>query len=293
SAEKHFSVLIEDAKNRLENEKPVVIGINGCQGSGKSTLAAYLEARLSSEYRLCVANLSVDDFYLTKAGRSTLAEQVHPLLSTRGVPGTHDIPLFQTVLDQLCTAREGYVSIPRFDKSTDDRKPLEYWDKQKLPVDIILLEGWCLGARAQTQEKLVAPINDLERNRDKAGQWRAFVNKQLATVYPSIFSKVDVWVMLKAPSFDSVFRWRLEQEQKLAKKLQGSLQLQKSCRQALPGELMNAKDIATFVQHFQRLTEHILRDMPAWATHVYTLDENRKIIDEKHRTSNTGNPFRL
>ncbi len=35
--------------------------------------------------------LSIDDYYLSKIERLRISQKVHPLLITRGVPGTHDI----------------------------------------------------------------------------------------------------------------------------------------------------------------------------------------------------------
>ena len=88
---KWFSPLLE--KYQTARDKPLIIGINGSQGSGKSTLADYLCTMLNERYQLRCVSLSLDDFYLTKLERQQLASQVHPLLETRGVPGTHDIPL--------------------------------------------------------------------------------------------------------------------------------------------------------------------------------------------------------
>ena len=80
---------------------PILVGVNGCQGSGKSTLCDYLCEWFAAEHGLRAIALSLDDFYLTQSERRQLAEDVHPLLATRGVPGTHDIPLLMATLDAL------------------------------------------------------------------------------------------------------------------------------------------------------------------------------------------------
>src|SRR6185437_8649015 len=77
---------------------PLVLGLCGAQGSGKSILARSLADRFASRGRR-VAVLSLDDLYLTKAERSRLAQEVHPLLGTRGVPGTHDVALGLQILN--------------------------------------------------------------------------------------------------------------------------------------------------------------------------------------------------
>ena len=138
---------------------PLLVGLSGSQGSGKSTRAGKLAALLA-EQSLATAVLSLDDFYLTRAEREGLARTVHPLFVTRGVPGTHDMALLGQVLDCLLTsARRDVVHIPRFDKPSDDRLPEVDWRCWQGQADVVLLEGWCVGARAQAAEELAAPCN--------------------------------------------------------------------------------------------------------------------------------------
>jgi D-glycerate 3-kinase len=98
SANKWFTPLVAEFKN--PQQPAIIIGINGTQGSGKSTLADYLCTMLGEQGLNCVS-LSLDDFYLTRAERETLAAEVHPLLKTRGVPGTHDVSLALQTIDSL------------------------------------------------------------------------------------------------------------------------------------------------------------------------------------------------
>ncbi len=158
-------------------ETPLVVGICGPQGSGKSTLTALL-AWLLEARSLRTATLSIDDLYLTRAARERLAIEIHPLLRTRGVPGTHDPTLGLSVLDAL--ARPEPVALPRFDKAVDDRAPTSDWPVFEGPADVVLLEGWCVGARAQPAAALADPINALERDEDPDGAWRGFANAALA-----------------------------------------------------------------------------------------------------------------
>ena len=144
-------------------QRPLLVGLCGAQGSGKSTAAAAL-AGLLAQQDLPAAVLSIDDFYYTRAERERLARDVHPLLLTRGVPGTHDVELARRVIDAL---RQGDLPpLPRFDKSRDDRVPRDQWRTPQQPVHVVILEGWCVGARPQAATELAAPINALERNED-------------------------------------------------------------------------------------------------------------------------------
>ncbi|MBM4200974.1 MAG: hypothetical protein FJ189_06780, partial [Gammaproteobacteria bacterium] len=100
---------------------PLAVGISGAQGSGKSTLARLIALILSRACGFRVARLSIDDLYKTRAERRELARTVHPLLLTRGVPGTHDTELGLDVIDALRRATERQATLlPRFDKATDE-----------------------------------------------------------------------------------------------------------------------------------------------------------------------------
>ena len=89
-----------------------VYGIVGLQGSGKSTLAAQL-VRAGASRGLRVVALSIDDFYLTRRERQRLATRHHPLLATRGPPGTHDVALACATLDALRSGAPGtLVPVP-------------------------------------------------------------------------------------------------------------------------------------------------------------------------------------
>lgn len=256
--------------------RPVLIALNGCQGSGKSTLCDYLCAALQAESGLKAVALSLDDFYLTHEQRQGLAQTVHPLLATRGVPGTHDMPLLQLTLNALLDpAAKEPVDIPRFDKALDERRPRADWDRITGGVDLVLLEGWCLGARAQSAAALAEPVNSLEREEDPQGYWRAYVNDILAADFEPLYRRIDQWVMLCAPSFASVLHWRLEQEEKLA------------ARAAVDASnrIMDAEQVSRFIQYFERLTVSCLEHLPARVHHLFTLDEQRHITDRRYRQS--------
>jgi len=245
---------------------PLIAGICGAQGSGKSTMSLALAAALDRA-GLRVAALSIDDFYLSRAARIVLAHDVHPLFATRGVPGTHDIGLATATIHRLRQASADEINrLPRFDKAFDDRAPEASWPGFTGSADIILLEGWCVGARPEAAAALAAPVNRLEREEDADGRWRRTVNARLADDYQPLFAELDLLLMIAAPSFDAVFAWRREQERKLA------------ARTGHAGNaIMNDDGIARFIMHYERLTRHILAEMPARANGVLALDAARAI----------------
>jgi D-glycerate 3-kinase len=245
-------------------ERTLVIGINGCQGSGKTTLADYLCTSLQDR-GLSAISISIDDFYLTRQQRQQLADEVHPLFVTRGVPGTHDLELALETLQQLSAGR-GEVKVPRFNKAHDERLPEEQWPKVTAPLDIIILEGWCVGITAQAEEALLEPINELESLQDPAGEWRSYINQQLVTNYPELWQLIDRLIMLQAPSFSCVYQWRLEQEQKLEQTVGSST-----------NRIMAAAEIQQFIQHYERLTRHSLKYLPQTCQHLFQLTNKRQV----------------
>jgi D-glycerate 3-kinase len=211
----------------------------------------------------------MDDFYLTRAQRATLARDVHPLLASRGVPGTHDIDLAMATINGLKSGQDEML-ITRFDKSTDDRCEPSGYERVSGPVGLIIVEGWCFGARPVPEDSLGTAINRLEKQKDPDGVWRRYVNQALSGDYQKLFAMVDRLVMLRAPSFDTVFKWRLQQEQKLLARFKTST------GRSAPG-LMSEHQIHDFIQHFQRITEYSLEEMPARVDHLFQLDRDRNI----------------
>jgi D-glycerate 3-kinase len=240
--------------------RPAVFAIAGLQGSGKSTLAAQLAAMAEAQQR-AVAVLSLDDFYLTQAQRRALAQQVHPLLATRGPPGTHDIGLACRTLDALRDARP--ASLPRFDKLGDDRLPEPQWPRVGGAVDLVILEGWCLKTPAETAEALKHPINALERDEDPDGHWRHWCNQALERDYPPLWRRLDTLWFLQGPGFEVVPDWRWQQEQSL--------------QRADPSKAaMTRPQVDRFVQLFERVSRQALRTLPAIAQRTLHLDAQRR-----------------
>ena len=271
-AESAFSPLIDEFNTQYQvNQKTYIIGINGCQGSGKSTLADYLCTVVAEKYHLATVALSLDDFYLTKAERIELARKIHPLLAQRGVPGTHDVNLAIDTISSLASGNKALIT--RFDKSMDDRVPEANSETITGHIGLIVIEGWCFGAKPQAPNSLIEPVNHLERSEDPDGVYRDYVNTALATQYPQLFELVDSTAMLRAPSFKTVFEWRLEQEQKLIEKLRSTKTDPASV------STMSDQEIRRFIQNFQRITEHCLEEMPTRVNHLFQLNAARQVVD--------------
>lgn len=240
-------------KALAQTQQPLVLGLCGAQGSGKSTLAVALAQQFSG-----TAILSIDDLYLPREERQRLARDLHPLFATRGVPGTHDVPLGIATLRALREGRQ--VRLPRFDKARDDRLPERDWPLSPSNQRLIVFEGWCVGARPIPGD-LRPPINRLERDEDPDATWRHNWNAALAARYPPLFAAIDKLVLLAAPSWDVVPGWRRQQEAAVKPR----------------SSRMNDAALARFVSHYERLTRHILDEMPARVDLVIPLADDRSI----------------
>ncbi len=266
TVEHWFLPLAEQILHKVSrSNQALIVGVSGCQGSGKSTLAALLVMLLKELMGLNCINLSIDDFYLTYAERQTLARTVHPLLATRGVPGTHDIELAISTINKLRAS--GHVNIPRFNKAIDDRLPPADWPRKQAPVDVIVLEGWCLAVPAQSEQDLLPALNVLEQQEDPSGIWRNHVNEQIRTVYTPFYNMIDYLIMLKAPDFAKVFEWRQNQENKLA-----ALQVA-----GQNNRVMNKEQLIRFIHHYERVTRHGLKILPQRANVVFELTDAQTI----------------
>ncbi len=269
----HYAPLAQWLAERDRQRAPLLLGINGAQGTGKSTLADFLATTLAAVRGWRVAVLSIDDFYLTRKERRRLGDSVHPLLATRGVPGTHDTAMLAHCLDELSALRAGSTArLPRFDKAVDDRAAADTWPAVEGPLDLVILEGWCVGSLPEPDTALDAPVNDLEAREDPDGIWRRYVNRCLGVDYRGLFQRLDALVFLTVPDFDCVFRWRLEQEQKLIK------------RTGNRGEgLMTRDQVARFIQHFERVTRANLETLPPVADVVFEFDREHRCVASRYR----------
>ena len=262
---KNFYIPISDMinKNYLRNKKTRIIGLAGGQGSGKSTISQVLKIILKETFNLETVVFSIDDFYKTLKDRKKMSKKISHLFLTRGVPGTHDSKLLYKCLKNLKKNSFKKTHIPRFDKSIDDRYLKNKWTKVLRKPNVVIFEGWCVGAKPQKITNLVKPVNELEKMEDKNLIWRKKVNKELKNDYKKIFHLINDLIFLKVPSFKYVYKWRFLQEQKLKKTSRGK-------------KIMNTKEIKKFVMFYERITRNMIK----------TLSNEAKIlinIDAKHR----------
>jgi len=248
-----------------EKGKTLFLGLSGGQGSGKTTIVGIMKIILEKFFKRKVYTISIDDFYKTLKERNQMSRTIHPLFKTRGVPGTHDIKLIKKLFNFIKRRKFKKFKLPKFDKSIDDRAKREYWNSVKKRPEIIILEGWCVGAKPQSNFLIKNPINDLEKNEDKNLTWRNYVNNKLKNEYQKIFAMIDHFIFLKVPNFNMVLKWRFLQERKLKKK------------SYLNKKIMSHTQIKRFIMFYERVTLQMFKDMPKIASVVLSLNDKHQI----------------
>ncbi len=247
-----------------KKKKTKIIGLTGGQGTGKSTISNILKIILKEAYKLDTVIFSIDDFYKTFRERKKMSKKFNNLFLTRGVPGTHDTKMLFQCIKNLKNNNIKKLTIPKFDKSIDDRTVKSKWLKVKKKPNIVIFEGWCVGATAQKNKDLNFSLNKLEKDKDKKKVWRKKVNLELKKDYKKIFKLIDKLIFLKVPSFKYVFKWRLLQEKKLRITSKGD-------------KTMTDKQIKDFIMYYERLTKHMLKILPNKADTVITIDKKHML----------------
>ena len=247
--------------------RPYFIGLAGGQGTGKTTISSILKIILINYFKLNVFKISIDDFYKTRKDRIKLSKRIHSMLLTRGVPGTHDIKMMLDFFKSAKKKKFKKMKLPLFDKSVDDRLPKKKWYEIKKRPDVIIFEGWCVGAKAQTNHEIKKSINSMEKSMDKQLKWRKFVNYNLKTSYKKLFKQLDSLLYLKASSFNQLRKWRLKQEKKLKIQTKNKKNL----------KIMDKKDVISFMQTYQRITENMFKNVPKYASIIMNLNSSHQI----------------
>ena len=233
--------------------------ISGSQGIGKSTLLKIIKSNINIYYKKSVLCLSLDDYYLSKLKREKLSKKIHPLLITRGVPGTHEIK--KIIKDVKSFDNFNYpLTLPIFNKLSDDVSKKKRKINQK--HDILILEGWCCGSTPIKKDFLYRNINVLESSNDVNMVWRNYYNNMLKKDYNNLFKLFNNIIYLKAPSFDYVANWRLKQERMLKKKNQ---------------IIMRKKAINEFILHYEKITKWMIKILPKKSNMVIFIKKNQKI----------------
>ena len=252
---------------KADKKRPYFVGLAGGQGTGKTTISSLIKIILIKYFNLKVLRISIDDFYKTRKERISLSKRVHPMLLTRGVPGTHDINMMLNFFKKVKSKKFKRLKLPTFNKAIDDRFNKKKWYYLKNKPDVIIFEGWCVGAKPEKNTTLKKTINSMEREKDQNQIWRKHVNQQLKSKYKNLYSQLNCLIYLKAKNFSLLQKWRLKQERKLWLNSKRKLNL----------KIMSKGDIINFMQTYQRITQNMFRYMPKYASIILNLNTNHQI----------------
>ena len=252
---------------KADKKRPYFVGLGGGQGTGKTTSSSLIKIILTKYFKLKVFKISIDDFYKTRKERIRLSKRVHSMLLTRGVPGTHDINMMLNFFKKVKSKKFKRLKLPTFNKAIDDRFNKKRWYDLKEKPDVIIFEGWCVGAKAEKINTLNKTINLMEKNKDKKKIWRKYVNQQLKSKYKNLYSQLNCLIYLRAKNFNLLQKWRLKQERKLLLSSKKNSKL----------KIMNKEDVLSFMQTYQRVTQNMFKNMPKYASIILNLNSNHQI----------------
>ena len=260
-------------KNKSNHKKPFLIGLAGGQGTGKTTTSSIIKIILEKYFKLNVFKISIDDFYKTRKERVFLSKKIHPMLLTRGVPGTHDINMMLNFFKKVKSKKFKSLQLPNFNKATDDRFAKKYWYNIKKRPDVIIFEGWCVGAKPEKNATLNKAINSMEKKKDQKKIWRKYVNQHLKLKYKDLYSQLNCLIYLKAKNFSLLQKWRLKQENKLW------LKSKKNSKH----KIMNKENVISFMQTYQRITENMFKKMTKHASILINLGSDHQIKSIRYK----------
>ena len=195
------------------------------------------------------------------------------MLLTRGVPGTHDINMMLSFFKKAKSKKFKRLRLPTFNKAVDDRFNKKYWYDLKAKPDVIIFEGWCVGAKSEKNNSLKKNINSLEKAKDHKQVWRKYVNQQLKSKYKNLYSQLNCLIYLKAKNFNLLQKWRLKQERKLWLNTKKKSNL----------KIMSKGDVINFMQTYQRITQNMFKKMPKYASIILNLNSNHQIKSAVYR----------
>ena len=252
---------------KADKKRPYFVGLAGGQGTGKTTISSLIKIILTKYFKLNVFRISIDDFYKTRKERINLSKRVHPMLLTRGVPGTHDIDMMLNFFRKSKSKKFKRLKLPTFNKAIDDRFSKKRWYDLKKRPDVVIFEGWCVGAKAEKNINLKKTINSMEKAKDQKLIWRKYVNDQLKTKYKNLYSQLNCLIYLKAKNFSLLQKWRLKQERKLRAKNKKNSNT----------KIMSKDDVLSFMQTYQRITQNMFKNTSKYASIILNLNSNHQI----------------
>ena len=258
---------------KANQKRPYIVGLAGGQGTGKTTTSSLLQIILTKYFEMKVFKISIDDFYKTRKERIILSKKVHPMLLTRGVPGTHDIKMMLNFFKKVKSKKFKGLKLPTFNKAIDDRFNKKNWYDLKKKPDVIIFEGWCVGAKSEENNSLRKTINSMEKTKDQKQIWRKYVNQQLKSKYKNLYSQLNCLIFLKAKNFSILQKWRLKQERKLKIKSKNKLKT----------KIMNKEDVLNFMQTYQRITQNMFKNTSKYASIIFNLNSNHQIKSAVYR----------
>ena len=252
---------------KAKKNKTCIVGLSGGQGSGKTTISSIISIILRKYFKLNVFIISIDDFYKTRKERFLLSKRIHPFLMTRGVPGTHDINMMLDFFKRVKGKKFRSLKLPKFNKVTDDRYNKKSWYSLKKKPDIIIFEGWCVGAKAEKNNTLKKSVNSMEKLKDTKLTWRSYVNEQLKTKYKQLYDQLNCLLYIKSSNFTLLKKWRIKQETKLRIKNKRSNKF----------KIMSDQEVINFMQTYQRVTQSMFKYVPKYASIILNLKSNHQI----------------
>ncbi|KAH8115344.1 hypothetical protein DFH11DRAFT_1877101 [Phellopilus nigrolimitatus] len=188
------------------------------------------------------------DILISQLRRVLSAHPHNVLLSGRGQPGTHDVPLGSRLLSELKAINDakasdaGTVRFPAFDKSLFEGQGDHVEGSGSLvraPLVVVLFGGWCY-------------IPDIDGTLDL----RAVRREDVLAINASLWEYVQWWdffdafVQVKPPDetpYSLIYKWRLQQEHNMKAKNGGKgmtdAQVKTFVDRYIPGYVFFAKGI--------------------------------------------------
>ena len=239
---------------KIRSKKMIMIA--GSQGSGKSSLSELIKVIYKKHYKKKVTIISIDDFYHSIKKRNQISRDIHPLFSVRGVPGTHDITLLRNILWKI-KKKQFPIYLPIFDKTKDARKK---YRKKISSSDLVILEGWCVGASPLPNDYLFKNINIIEKDSDRQNIWRKNYNRYLKD-YQDLFKLFNYYIYILTPSWENVISWKYKQELKLRS--------QKS-------NLKLLSKLKKFIMYYEKITRWMMKNSKLNCNILIKIDKKQK-----------------